>query len=65
MEYDGYQFIAYAPDLDVYGCGDSEYEAIEDLRESIIDIYHDLKRETLSLNMRKIWGYLSSIVEEK
>ena len=25
LEYDGYQFIAYAPDIDTYGCGETDY----------------------------------------
>jgi len=64
LEYDGYQFIAYAPDLDIYGWGDTEYEAIEDLRESIVELYFDLKGEKLAPSLRKIWDYLNSIVEE-
>jgi len=64
LEYDGYQFIAYAPDLDIYGTGDTEYEAIEDLRQSIVELYFDLKGEKLALSLRKIWDYLNSIVEE-
>lgn len=64
LEYDGYQFIAYAPDLDIYGCGDSEYEAMEDLRESIVELYFDLKEETLGLDLQKIWEYLKSVITE-
>jgi len=47
LEYDGYQFIAYTPDIDTYDCGETEYEAIEDPRRSIIDLYFDLKDERL------------------
>ncbi|MBA7496608.1 hypothetical protein ES702_07217 [subsurface metagenome] len=64
LEYDSYQFIAYAPDLDIYGWGDTEYEAIEDLRQSIVELYFDLKGEKLAPSLRKIWDYLNSIVEE-
>ena len=64
LEYDGYQSIAYAPDLDIYGCGDSEYEAIEDLRKSIVKLYFDLKKETLGSDLPKIWEYLKSIITE-
>jgi len=64
LENDGYQFIAYAPDLDIYGWGDTEYEAIEDLRQSIVELYFDLKGEKLAPSLRKIWDYLNSIVEE-
>ena len=64
LEYDDYQFIAYAPDLDIYGCGDSEYEAIEDLRESIVELYFDLKEEALGSDLQKIWEYLRLIITE-
>lgn len=65
VEYDGYQFIAYTPDLDIYGCGESEYEAIEDLRQSIVDLYYDLKDEPLGKDLQRIWEYLRSIVREE
>lgn len=64
LEYDSYQFIAYAPDLDIYGCGDSEYEAMEDLRESIVELYFDLKEEALGSDLQKIWEYLKLIITE-
>ena len=64
LEYDGFQFIAYAPDLDIYGCGDTEYEAVEDLRQSIVELYFDFKGEKLAPSLKKIWDYLISIVEE-
>ena len=64
LEYDGYQFIAYAPDLDIYGCGDSEYEAMEDLRESIVEFYFDLKEEMLGSDLQKIWEYMNSIITD-
>jgi len=65
LENDGHQFIAYAPDLDIYGCGDLEYEALEDLRTSIVELYFDFKKEKLAPSLQKIWDYLSSIIEEK
>ena len=64
LEYDSYQFIAYAPDLDIYGCGDSEYEAMEDLRESIVELYFDLKEEMLGSDLPKIWEYMNSIITD-
>ncbi len=65
LEYDGYQFIAYAPDLDIYGCDETEYEAIEDLRQSIVDLYFDLKNEQLGKDLQRIFEYLKSVTEEK
>ena len=65
LEDDGYQFVAYAPDLDIYGLGETEYEAIEDLRQSIVDLYFDLKAEKLGGDLQKIWNYLQSVVTEE
>jgi len=64
LEYDGYQFITYAPDLNIYGCGESEYEAIEDIRVSIVSLYYDLKEERLGQDLQNIWNYLQSIIKE-
>ncbi|MFH0774077.1 MAG: hypothetical protein V2A53_01085 [bacterium] len=60
LEYDGDQFIAYSPDLDIYGCGESEYEAMEDVRASIVDLYYDLKEERLGQDLQNIWEHLQS-----
>ncbi|MEW6620137.1 MAG: hypothetical protein AB1422_12520 [bacterium] len=65
LEYDGYQFITYTPDLDVYGCGESEYEAVEDIRMAIVDLYYDFKGERLSQDLQNIFDYLCSIIKEK
>jgi hypothetical protein len=64
-EDDGYQLTAYAPDLDIYGWGETEYEAIADLRQSIVDLYFDLKAEALGDDLQKIWDYLQSITTEQ
>lgn len=65
IEYDGYQFITYAPDSDIYGCGDTEYEAIEYLRQSIVELYFDLKGEKLGKDLQKIFEYLKTVINEK
>ncbi len=41
--------IAHAPDLEEFGEGDSEYEALEDLRHSIVEEYQFLKANEQSL----------------
>ncbi len=64
VESDGYQYIAYAPDSDIYGCGDTEYEAIDDLRQSIVELYFDLKDEKLGKDLQKIFNYLKSVINE-
>ena len=65
LENDGYQFITYNPDMDIYGCGETEYESIEDLRKSIVDLYFDLKEEELGSDLQKIFEYLQSVISEK
>jgi len=64
VEYDNYQFVAYAPDSDIYGSGDTEYEAIDDLRQSIVELYFDLKNEKLGKDLQKILDYLESVINK-
>ena len=64
LEYDGFQYTAYATDLNVFGCGETEYESLEDLRKTIIDFYNDLKDAELAPPMNRIWSYLSSVISE-
>ncbi|MGQ9625639.1 MAG: hypothetical protein ACUVV0_01875 [Anaerolineae bacterium] len=43
LEYDEKQVIAVAYDLDVFGYGETEMEALDDLRRTIVDLYLTLK----------------------
>jgi len=67
VEEDEEQGIAYAPDIDVYGCGDDLVDALEDLRMSIVDLYYDLEqnKDKLGVDLKKICHYLSSIMRLK
>jgi hypothetical protein len=66
LEYDREQVIAYCYDLDVFGYGDTESEALEDLRRTIKDLYFELEenKEKLGPFPKKVWDYLSRILEE-
>lgn len=66
LEYDKDQTIAFCYDLDIFGYGETEGEALEDLRKSINDLYYELKenRKVLGLLAKKVWDYLSMIIEE-
>ena len=57
-------WTAYAPDLNVFGSGDTEYEALEDLRSEIVGLYEDLRGMELGSSLRGISNYLQSIVVE-
>jgi len=66
LEYDGEQVIAYAPDLDLFGYGDTESEALDDLRRTVADLYYALQeeRESLGPMPARVWGYLAHIIVE-
>jgi len=66
LEHDDGQVIAQSYDLDLFGYGDTENEALEDLRQTVADLYFELKEnaEGLGLLPEKVWGYLSSIISE-
>ena len=61
------QIIAYAPDLEIYGCGYDLGEALDDLRRSIVEMYYDLNKDKdkLGADLKKIWDYLYSIIRLK
>lgn len=66
LEDDGVQIIAAAYDLDLFGYGETEGEALDDLRRTITDLYFTLKDEAKALGLmpHRVWEYLSDIIEE-
>jgi hypothetical protein len=42
LEYDGGEWLAILPELEIYGDGLTEGEAIEDLKSELLDLYEDL-----------------------
>lgn len=66
LEYDGKQVIAYAPDLDLFGYGETENEALDDLRRTVADLYYTLREERASLGPMpaQVWDYLTHIIVE-
>jgi len=67
LEYDDEGVIAFCYDLDIFGHGDTEGEALEDLRKTISDLFFELEsnKDNMGPFPEKIWGYLSGIVEKK
>lgn len=59
-------FIATSYDLNLFGYGDSEDEALRDLCESIIEHYEHLKtnRSKLGSLLKRDWNFLSRIIKE-
>ncbi|MDH7486709.1 MAG: hypothetical protein QHJ81_10595 [Anaerolineae bacterium] len=66
LERDNGQVIAQSFDLDLFGYGDTESEALEDLRQTVADLYFELKESAGGLGTlpEKVWGYLKDIVSE-
>lgn len=67
LEYDKEEVVAFCYDLDIFGYGESEIEALDDLRKTILDLYYELKenKDNLGILPKRIWDYLSFIVDEK
>lgn len=58
--------IATSYDLNTFGCGETEDEAIRDLCESIIEYYEHLKSNynRLGVLLQRDWDFLSRIILE-
>ena len=66
IEYDNKNYIARNYDLGLYGYGDTEIEAVDYLKELIVDTYKELKDEkNLSLTLQLMMIYCKEIIEKK
>jgi hypothetical protein len=59
-------YIATSYDLNLFGYGDSEDEALHDLCESIIEHYEHLKTNQSKLGslLKRDWNFLSRMIED-
>ena len=67
IEYFGDTVIASNADIDQFGYGDNESEALDSLRDCIVDLYFILRNETeatLGPLPARHWLFLKSVVEE-
>jgi hypothetical protein len=66
LEDDGAQVIASAYDLDLFGYGETEGEALDDLRRTIVHLYRALRDDADALGPlpQQIWRYLADVIEE-
>ena len=67
LEYEEDQVIAYAHDLDVLGYGETESEALQDLRRTVADLYYELQENQPHLRgeAEAVWRYLSEIITQE
>jgi hypothetical protein len=67
LEFTGDVVVAISYDLEEFGCGHDELEALKDLRESIRNLYYLFKDEKDNLGPlpRRQWNFLENIIIEK
>ncbi|HED03203.1 MAG TPA: hypothetical protein ENI60_00295 [Candidatus Fraserbacteria bacterium] len=59
------QVVAIAYDLNLFGYRKSEWEALSDLRQTVVDLYCQLQesQNRLGKEATAIWKYLSQVVQ--
>jgi len=64
---EGGGWIVDCPELNLYGEGEDERQAIDDFKNALEEFYFSLRKdkETLGPELRKIWEILQKTVEEK
>jgi len=65
VEWDGHQCIASSRDVGVFGVGEDENTALDDLRLALVEFYFDLKDEPVGDRLGRRRTFLSSVVREK
>lgn len=62
----GDKVIVNNSDLDIFGYGDTESEAIDDFRQCAVETYFDLKadQDRLGPHLQRVWNFLSHMVAE-
>jgi hypothetical protein len=65
LEHDGEQSVALSVDLNVYGWGPTEEDALDDFRQAVEDFYFTLKSEQLGDDLKRRFSYLASIISER
>lgn len=67
IEEDVNNFIANYSEIDSFGCGSTEAEAISDLLNELTETYLDLEQhaKTLSSQSKKWWDHLQKIIIRK
>jgi hypothetical protein len=67
IECDGAEVVCDCPDIDLYGVGETEQEAIADFSENLEDLFYLLKgsgEKKLGPQMIYIWRFLEKVIKE-
>ena len=67
IEYWGEYVTAFSYDIEEYGVGVDEFEALKNFRDSIADLYSILKenKDNLGSIAKRQWDYLTNIIKDK
>ncbi len=67
MEVDGPHVVAYSHDLDMFGWGDVEDEALIDFKSAVCELYESLQEEPAKLgpHLQNTLRYLKEIIVEE
>ncbi|HOT92434.1 MAG TPA: hypothetical protein PLJ78_09250 [Anaerolineae bacterium] len=67
IETEGDIVIANYYATESYGYGDTEYEALDDLRQELVNLYEDLSEDTERLGPlpQKWWSHLQTIIQRR
>jgi len=59
-------YIADCPELDIYGEGKDESQAIEDFKVALEEFYFDLRKDKqkLGADLKRKWDILEKVIEE-
>jgi len=67
VEREDHWIVATYPELDEFGYGGHLTEAVEDFRQSLIELYLTLKAEQdrLGPDLQKVWQRLQDLIQER
>ena len=67
LEKENNVFVVSSEDLNIYGYGETELNAIRDFCKEVENLYFDLKRNRnkLSKLMKETWNFMKEIIKEK
>lgn len=67
VEFSGKKAIIYNSDLELWGEGETESEAVNNFAHSFEELYFTFKKHKrqLSQNLLPKWGFFNSIISEK
>ncbi len=67
LEFGAKEITIVSYDLNIYGVGETEDEAIDDFCLSLIETYEDIENHQNALGsyLQQIWNYLSKVVSKE